>query len=293
MIIDAWVRDDDRLETISSALFEIFKQCNSASRSEAVVFNFSRLEFVHPLLIATIEVIAHQLHSNYIDVQFTWPKRMNVDDYLGYIGFPCANRTLSSTSVLRMRKQYANKGYVPITKFETTLEGQKISGSLISTIYSLLYRSLTQPMGFKDLFMYTIGEIVDNISQHSASHFGWMFAQYYPYKEYLDLVILDSGKGVKQSYLDIGVNKFSSDKQAISAAIKGESTKPETGRGMGLQTTIRLLTDLVDGDFVLISGNAKYQNKKVDEFDGSFSGTIVALRIPNIRHAINIYDYLE
>ena len=45
-----------------------------------------------------------------------------------------------------------------------------------------------------------IEECVDNITQHSKSERGYIFAQAYPHKQYLDICVADNGITLLGSY---------------------------------------------------------------------------------------------
>jgi len=91
---------------------------------------------------------------------------------------------------------------------------------------------------------FIFSESFDNIDQHSNIENGWMMVQNYPKKEYLDACILDTGRGILQSYKDVGFTDIVSHEQALKEAINGKSTKiNETARGYGIRTSKSMLVD--------------------------------------------------
>jgi hypothetical protein len=143
-------------------------------------------------------------------------------------------------------------------------------------------------------FKYIVSEIIDNVFEHSGTNRAWIFAQYYPTKEYFDLCILDIGKGILGSYKDKGFDEIKTNKDAIENAITGNSTKEyNTERGYGLTTTIKMTRNGFDGDYVLISGNTLFFNNKIIEIPISWQGTIVGIRLYINQPNFNIYEYVE
>ena len=153
--------------------------------------------------------------------------------------------------------------------------------------------------GGKVAFNYMIAELIDNIYQHSQFDSASVMAQRYPNKGFVDVTICDDGISIPHCFEinDLFSEDFDSDCDAISAAIKGTSTKND-GRGYGLSTTINLYVNGCDASFLLVSRNgAFYKTKKEATFyntEGlySYDGTLVSLRIPYPINKVNIYDYI-
>jgi len=150
---------------------------------------------------------------------------------------------------------------------------------------------------------YLIDEAVNNITDHSRTDRGYLFTQFYPKKEYLDLCIADTGISILGSYEAVGRTDITSHEQAIQAALSGDSTKDDPNRGFGIRTSRRMLVKGLGGRYFLLSGNSfmfSYPGvnetiKVLPPVPGiSWPGTYLALRIPvqkNVKFQIN--DYLE
>lgn len=84
-----------------------------------------------------------------------------------------------------------------------------------------------------------LAELVTNIFEHSKKDTGFIFGQFYPNKNYLDICIVDFGRGFATAYKEEkGLNL--SDSDAISEAMRGNSVKPEKERGYGIWTSKKL-----------------------------------------------------
>lgn len=126
---------------------------------------------------------------------------------------------------------------------------------------------------------------------------GFIFGQFYPKKNYLDICIVDCGRGLSKVYEEEGSLKLS-DSDAIVEVLKGHSTKSSKERGYGVRTSKRVVCECLGGEFILLSGSsafiAKGKKEKIVELPGFFwQGAVVAYRIPKPTRAIDISQYLE
>ena len=99
----------------------------------------------------------------------------------------------------------------------------------------MVYKNLASIAGAQNAVYQPIGEFVTNIFEHSHKNSGYLFGQHYSKKSYLDIYIVDCGKGFAQSYKD-AKNVSLSSEDAISEVMRGVSTKPSRERGFGVWT---------------------------------------------------------
>jgi|GEM_PF-7102418 len=190
------------------------------------------------------------------------------------------------------------KTYLPIMRFPTNSE------ALIEKITTGFIRLVLRHIGFGNLitnaFFYAVDEMVTNVWEHSLSKWGWVFVQYFKSKGFLDVVILDQGRGLKKAYEEAFGRSFS-DKEAISKALEGDSIKKDKERGYGLRTTRKLVTQSkLNGKFIIIiiSGtNGHFAEKGRDLFfdleTWEWKGTIIVMRLYKVTETINYVDYVE
>ena len=147
-----------------------------------------------------------------------------------------------------------------------------------------------------------IDETLDNITEHSESDRGYIFAQAYPNKGFLDVCIADRGVGLLGSYEKLPDNEIVSDMEAIKAANRGLSSKnlPDAeNRGFGIMTSKQMLIQGLGGQYLMISGGSLYiKTRNIDSFYAMphglrWNGTIVALRIPYHSTTFNYINYIE
>lgn len=140
-------------------------------------------------------------------------------------------------------------------------------------------------------------ELVTNIFEHSKQDKGFIFGQWYPKKNYLDICIADCGRGLARAYQE-ELNLELSDEEAIVQAMQGTSAKSDKERGYGVRTSKRVVCEALRGGFVLVSGNSalfSYHDREqlVSLPNFYWQGVIVAYRIPKPTGEINIAPYLE
>lgn len=246
-----------------------------------VNFDFSELDFIYPLLILPIASFIQDTDS-----KFSYSIYDYVNSYLQTIAFPHG-----VSSVLEDQRL---KTYIPIgvLKKEKPQEYGNLQDVFVEKISNVLSPDVR---GAKDGIYYPIGEFVDNIFEHSERSEGYVFAQYYQYMEFVDLCIVDRGRGLATAYKE-ELGDYFRDDEAIKRALEGYSTKKE-GRGYGIKSSKRIICEELNGEFVLISGNAAMYSSKtkdsIDNYDFYWNGVIVAYRIPKPVKIVNIYPYLE
>ena len=168
---------------------------------------------------------------------------------------------------------------------------------LATNFENILIAKLGNILGTHNAIHYPIAELVTNIFEHSKEKVGFLFAHYNQDKEYLDLCIVDYGRGLAKTYQEEQNLKLS-DADAILEVLKGHSTKSNIERGYGVRTSKRVVCEGLGGSFILLSGNtALYAEKGRDRLielpDFYWQGVIVAYRVPKPKGPVEIAKYLE
>lgn len=187
--------------------------------------------------------------------------------------------------------QFESKTYIPIINFPATRLGNDtvIRDSFLNTINNLFSIQLLLEGGLKTAVMYLIDEAINNIVDHSQEKRGYIFAQYYKDKLFMDVCIADTGITVLGTYQRKGVISISNDMDAIANAANGKSTKenPDNeGRGYGIPSSKQMLVDGLGGKYFIYSGRAfLIKTRLKEEIIGlptslQWPGTLVVLRIP-------------
>ncbi|MFA6446397.1 MAG: ATP-binding protein [Candidatus Paceibacterota bacterium] len=251
--------------------------------NESSLLDLSLCRFVRPV---TLLAISACLRDYQCKVQE--PLSPKVREYLDKIHFPFG---ITKAEEVNMFDFNSPIGY--ITQTDTIK-----SEALERKFYQLVNRWAGNVEGVASALQLPISELVENIFQHSNKNHGWLFAQHYPKKKSFEMCILDTGRGIAGSYRDIK-NLNVRSKEAIELALKGTSTKvTETGRGWGLYTSKEIVNTKLNGEFLLVTGDAALYSNSVNqsliELPGfHWSGVIISYRIPYPVAPIDITDILR
>ena len=250
-------------------------------------FDLRQVQRVHALLVLPLSAFMQRSGSTY-DVDHL----SEVGQYLQMMSFPHGIDSLPSL------KQYglSGKSYTPISVLRnTTAENER--EKLQAQFEHMILQVLQPAPGAASAIYYPISELVTNIFDHSNSSVGYIFGQYYSTKNFLDLCIVDTGRGLAKTYLEEKGLDFS-DEQAMQAALQGNSTKPSKERGFGLHTSKDIVCQALGGSFSLISGSFAYIAEEQKDYSFSlpnfyWQGMIIAYRIPRPTQVIDITPFLE
>lgn len=273
-------------DSLVAQIASLYKTLKNINRDESVSFNLCELKWTCPLLILPI--------SAYINTTSSQAKMEGCEiySYLYNIDFP---RGVDSVSKLKQIIQ-SQKSYIPISvlRREADEEREKLESMFATIIYKAMDKT---PSGTSNAIYQPISELVTNIFEHSEQNIGYIFGQLYPSKNYLDICIVDRGRGLQRTYLEEKKLELT-DAESILEVMRGNSVKPGNERGYGVRTSRNLVCDGLGGDFVILSGSAALISKKdynrIVALNGFYwQGVIIAYRIPKPEKPIDISSYLE
>lgn len=234
--------------------------------------------------------------------------RENAIEYYPHYDTGVNNYILAVTNKDKLVK---GKSYVPIVKLpeqesprEIPYEAEKLVGELSRFV------SKNEEI---NSFGFVLQELADNIYEHSNFNNGYVMAQRYPNKNFVELCIYDDGMSIPGSIEKKYKKYLNQDSSAISAAIvKGVSTKKEEDkRGNGLHDSINLFAHGLNGEILIISRNgANFINKgccngskkfpkieptkyKLTNFP-NLDGTLIGIRVPiPLPEGIEVTDFFR
>ena len=286
---------DDRLSSGLVPVLEIMAQIEQ-SQDRSVIIDFSDCRFLTPVFALSLIVYASQCGRRV--------SLRNLNSYMKTIGFSDGGikpDNLRHSEFIAIMEGYSRRTYIPIIDFPARSNSDD-KEAILSVVENMIIRQSNVPANVSTGIKYIIGETIDNITEHSETDRGFVFAQSYPQKGYLDLCIADRGVTLLGSYQKLCDNEILSDLEAIRAANRGISSKnlPEAeNRGYGILTSKKMLVKGLGGQFLMISGSSFYFNG--NGFDNFYSlppglrwkGTIIALRIPYQVSSFNYINYIE
>lgn len=263
-------------------------------KDEVAELVFEGREFFTPLFVLSFIVFCSKCGKKI--------RLCNLPGYLQTIKFQDLGLhpdQLRTSEFIAMMQKYLNKTYIPIINFPSKSDSRD---SIISTVEQMIINQSSIPNNISQALRYIIAESLDNIADHSESQRGYVLAQVYKQKGYLDLCIADSGITLLGSYQKLKNNGITSDIEAMQAAQKRISSKNVNGtdsRGFGIYTSRRMLVDGMGGQYLMISGNAVYMlGKGYDDYYSfpsgiRWGGTIIAFRFPLSKPDFNYANFFE
>ena len=288
------VKDDRLIDGLTPVVW-IMSQMESSVDQEGTI-DFCDTRFVSPVFALSLIVYLSRCGKRIIF--------KNVPEYLERIGL-CNGGIkpdqMRHTEFLAALEEYASKTYIPIIDFAAgrNSDAKEVVSSIIE---NMIIQQLSIQSNVANGLKYMIDETLDNITEHSESDRGYIFAQAYPTKGFLDDCIADRGVSLLGSYEKLPDNEIVSDIEAIKAANRGLSSKnlPDAeNRGFGIRTSKQMLIQGLGGQYLMISGSCLYiKSRNIDSFYSMphglrWNGTIVALRIPYHSASFNYINYIE
>lgn len=272
---------------------------------EEIILNFSNSKMLNPFFLGGLVCVINKLKEHGKKILLNHDENPSINSYLNTICFP---DTFSPTdgkekNYLNAFEKYSFKTYIPIISFKTGASQAVtvIRENVLSAVSQLLKNQLKFSEKERMPLSYFLGELTDNINEHSLAGEGYVFAQYYPNSNYLDLCICDAGQGILQSYLTNTKFDPKTEAEAIQLALSGNSTKDRAeARGFGITTTRNMLVNGLRGKIFLWSGNTTFlqtvNKEAIVNIDGNgyFQGTFIALRLPTvIPGSFDFYSFIE
>ena len=286
---------DERLIDGLPPVVRIMSQIENSGELD-VIIDFSNTQLISPVF--ALSFIVYLTRSGK-QVSFR-----NIPEYLERIGLSYGGikpDQMRHTEFLAVLEKYASKSYIPIIDFAAgrNSDAKEVVSSIVE---NMIIQQLNIRNNVANGLKYMIDETLDNITEHSESDRGYIFAQAYPSKGFLDVCIADRGVSLLGSYEKLPDNEMLSDIEAIKAANRGLSSKnlPDAeNRGFGIRTSKQMLIQGLRGQYLMISGSSLYiKTLNLDCFYSMphglrWNGTIVALRIPYHSASFNYIDYIE
>jgi hypothetical protein len=151
-------------------------------------------------------------------------------------------------------------------------------------ILSKLY-SLAGDIGKTSNFKNTLGELLDNVYQHSNFSLAAAAAQRYNRLGFTEICMVDNGMTIGGSLRNVGYD-FDDTEAIIKAIDEGVSSKKILERGEGLGSSIRYFIENQQGEAMIVSGSGGVymSSNGIGSFarinmSEKFPGTLISARI--------------
>ena len=277
--------NDNPLNQIEESLKITAEIEKSFDKREKIELDLSEVNWALPCSIILISGKLMEILNKGAEVSYIPPKNPKVKEWLSNIGFPIGKKEDGDTYV--SIKHFPNN---PEDKDQVNKESNALMESMEGKI----------PNTFGSSVKYILGELADNMDEHSNFTFASLMAQYYPRKEYLDIAVLDNGISIPFNFEKNNLS-FSKDSEAIKKALYGEVTtkKNEKMRGYGLKSCRDISLKGIRGELHVVSRKGLVilkedkEPKLYDFTDVLLNGTFLYFRLPTPKNEVNIYPYLE
>lgn len=275
---------DERIGSAFNHLFQVIQQTDNCCMND-LCWDLSNTSFFHPFFLAPLVIYKQRCEKNVICIN----RPIRITGYLDLVYFENPLLVDAGSNMKEVLEPYISRTYLPVCQFDLHKSNiddlQSILQRIIKTQSGADYRIVT-PLS------YLLGELIDNMNEHSQGKHGYIFSQYLKKEDCIDLVLADDGITVLGSY--VKAQKFldeinGNDAEALRLANEGKSTKnlPNAeNRGYGISSSKEMLSDGLHGSFFMLSGGAFHRH----DSSGSvfvklpnsiyWDGTIILMRIP-------------
>ncbi len=218
------------------------------------------------------------IYANRLNLNVTYGRNATgVRSYLERIRFPEGTPNL---------KWARSSSYLPITRLSPESDDETLTRYEELILKGIKKKEIRD--SFRDALKYLTSELVTNIKEHAHTDHYWILAQYWPKTETCQIAIADAGIGYLESYRNTEY-EVSTNKEAITNAINGNSSKNDVERGAGIPGVVKIFCEGYGGDIIIMSGDALlYLNRKNNDFyeldvpwDGAFVGLQFKLSVIN------------
>lgn len=278
--------NDDVLENLYETLSVLSKMSIEFRETKTISLDFSEVEWVIPCSIILISnKIMSMLDKGATSVTYRPSKISSVRKYMEAIGFP-------------LGVQEDGNSFVSIKHFSNNPKDKNQINTKMNELLNSIQEKI--PAEFGSSVMYILGELSDNIDNHSKFKSASLMAQFFPKKRKIDIAVFDDGITIPGSYEESKII-FESDTDAIKKAVfEGISTKKdEEFRGYGLRTCRKLSTKGLDGELHIISRKGillikpKEDPKFYDLEENPLDGTFLYIRLDQPSEKIDIHKYVD
>lgn len=277
--------NNDRFGDNLRNLFNLLEQLNEIPiDSNTINIQFNDLRFIHPLYALALSSLITKKRNEGIRVNIQDFHEITCSQYLNIIHFPNGIELND-----RQIRRYQRKTYIPIVKFPAGYDG--VQNQIISHVTNLIENNFDLDTELYRGLYWLISELTDNVIEHSHMEYGWITAQYFPNKHFIDVCIIDTGIGVLNSYIQQEY-EISTHYEALENALQGLSAKDSDERGRGIISSKSVVMNGLQGTFFMYTGNAMVINNDMTNTPFNWDGVLVFFRINQNVENFSLYNYV-
>jgi hypothetical protein len=255
--------------------------------------------FITPLSVVPLAAVINKRN-------LSWRCVSGSDSYLRTICFPEGITDPSQAAARRGSGTYFPLVHISLGSAPTDERSNQLD-TLQSHFLDLVGRNMVADEEFiakvkKNTFGFLLGEMLDNVKEHSLAENLYLLAQYWPAQNACEICLLDDGQGVYGSLKAAG-RQVRDPHDALQQVLEtGLSAKDEFGsitRATGIRNTRRALTNKeIQGEFFILSGDSAFlhssqEGEKLIRLQNFFwNGTIIMLKINRPANIFDMYRYV-
>lgn len=244
------------------SLFKLsqFSEIVNSSADQTIELDLSGSKFLNGHFLAGLFCLIQNWISAGKTIEFAWGP--DTVKYFRQVHFPNGFNLVTNPEYASLMVEYGDRTYFPITLFPCPVQAFESSPQMdaaIEAICTVIHTLIKPSTQYREALDFLITELANNVMNHSGIHKGIIFAQAYPAKKVLDIIIADTGKGIFASYKDNPNFQPKDEGEAVSFAMTGCSTKdlPET-RGFGLTNSRDIVVKALDSRLMAWSGSTVF-----------------------------------
>lgn len=184
---------DERIGSAFNHLFQVIQQTDNCCMND-LCWDLSNTSFFHPFFLAPLVIYKQRCEKNVTCIN----RPIRITGYLDLVYFENPLLVDAGSNMKEVLEPYISKTYLPVCQFDLHKSNiddlQSILQRIIKTQSGADYRIVT-PLS------YLLGELIDNMNEHSQGKHGYIFSQYLKKEDCIDLVLADDGITVLGSYV--------------------------------------------------------------------------------------------
>lgn len=292
---------DAHIGSVFNHVFKVMFQTEQTEITDGrfIEWDFKDCRFLHPFYLAALSVLKTQYGKTIRCTNLQTAIKSYFD--IVFFGTPLVIDSTNNRDSLW--DKYEEKTYLPICVFNPK---DKSSTNAQQLIQETVKRQIGNNNPIHRILSFLLGELIDNITDHSHSENGFLFCQRIPKENMLYVFICDTGHSIYSSYAtdDRYVEILTTaELSALKLALSGKSTKnrPENeNRGYGISKSREIIINGLGGEFFILSGGAFFRHdingETLVDLPESirWNGTVVLLKIPTIiPKDFDIYNHIS
>lgn len=232
------IQVDDRLNEV--AALQLAADLNLLDAQGNVTLDFSRTTHFEPIAMLLVSSAVNRLRKRIEQAGFVVsisPSGIDPEGIAAHMGFW---RSMGLAIGRDINAEAHRETYLPITRigiddlYRESAGGDPRASGIVERRARELATVLAQPKSAELLesLSYSLRELIRNVIEHAMTPALWVAGMSWPKRNYVQVAVLDEGQGVRKSLATSVQFRYSSDIEALRAAVQ-----PGISRNLGRELT--------------------------------------------------------